>query len=159
MNIVQAFSNKERHYEKRQNIWYDSLLDFHLLDSGLSDCIYDTPCASFSLVVVLVCPIYMLSWFETYLKCHSEVKHLREPNDNLFSKYLSFISNDWVYLMKVIPETRRVHSIINLPLYYYHWVNTLWWWTLAPESIIRHWHSLLDIIYYCNLYFLNIVNY
>ena len=30
----------------------------------------------------------------------------------------------WADLMKVIPETRRLHWIWYLRFYYYHWVDT-----------------------------------
>ena len=39
--------------------------------------------------------------------------------------------------MKVIPEMRRVYSILYQHFYYYHWVDTSAGKLLVPEGIIR----------------------
>jgi hypothetical protein len=47
------------------------------------------------------------------------------------------ISKLWAYLIKTIPETRRVPQIRYLRFYDYHWVNTSDGGLLVPDCIIR----------------------
>jgi hypothetical protein len=58
----------------------------------------------------------------------------------------------WVYLMKVIPETRHVHWIWYLRFYYYHLVDTSAGGLLVPEGFIRSVVSAPALTWYIRYY-------